>query len=101
MRRHFLRVFECTAIGEAGGDSGRGWDRHGTPEPVSKDSMLTAGSFSLGNFLLDVLAISVRWFWLLITMIGDMFRHHDISGLAKAIWVIVLILLPYLGYSST
>ena len=59
--------------------------------------MLTAGSFSFGNFLLDVLAISVLWLWLLITMIGDMFRRHDISGLAKVIWVIVLILLPVSG----
>jgi hypothetical protein len=61
--------------------------------------MLTAGSFSFGNFLLDVLAIFVfvLWFWLLITVIGDLFRRHDISGLGKAIWVIVLILFPYLG----
>jgi hypothetical protein len=61
--------------------------------------MLTAGSFSFGNFLLDVLAIFVfvLWFWLLITVIGDLFRRHDISGLGKAIWVIVLILFPYLA----
>src|SRR5271167_2901991 len=61
--------------------------------------MLTAGSFSFGNFLLDVLAIFVfvLWFWLLITVITDLFRRHDTSGLAKAIWVIVLILFPYLG----
>ena|SRR5271167_791603 len=61
--------------------------------------MLTAGSFSFGNFLLDVLAIFVfvLWFWLLITVIGDLFRRHDISGWGKAIWVIVLILFPYLG----
>ena len=30
-------------------------------------------------------------------MIGDMFRRHDISGLGKAIWVIALVLFPYLG----
>jgi len=61
--------------------------------------MLTAGSFSFGNFLLDVLAIFVfvLWFWLLITVIGDLFRRHDISGLGKAIWVIALVLFPYLG----
>jgi hypothetical protein len=61
--------------------------------------MLTAGSFSFGNFLLDVLAIFVfvLWFWLLITVIGDLFRRHDISGWGKAIWVIVLVLFPYLG----
>jgi Phospholipase_D-nuclease N-terminal/Short C-terminal domain len=61
--------------------------------------MLTAGSFSFGNFLLDVLAVFVfvLWFWLLITVISDLFRRHDTSGVAKAVWVIVLILFPYLG----
>jgi hypothetical protein len=61
--------------------------------------MLTAGSFTFGNFLLDVLAIFifVMWFWLLITVIGDLFRRHDTSGVVKAIWVIVLILFPYIG----
>jgi cbb3-type cytochrome oxidase subunit 3 len=61
--------------------------------------MLTAGSFSFGNFLLDVLAVFVfvLWFWLLITVISDLFRRHDTSGVAKAIWVIALILFPYLG----
>jgi uncharacterized membrane protein len=33
----------------------------------------------------------------LITVIGDLFRRHDVSGFGKAIWVIVLILFPYLG----
>ena len=61
--------------------------------------MLTAGSFTFGNFLLDVLAIFifVMWFWLLITVISDLFRRHDTSGVVKAIWVIVLILFPYIG----
>ena len=61
--------------------------------------MLTAGTFSFGNFLLDVFAIFmfVLWFWLLITVIGDLFRRHDISGLSKAIWLIFLVLFPYLG----
>jgi uncharacterized membrane protein len=61
--------------------------------------MLNDGSFSFGNFLLDVFAIFVfvLWFWLLITVIGDLFRRHDISGLGKAIWVIVLIFIPYLA----
>jgi Phospholipase_D-nuclease N-terminal len=64
-----------------------------------EDAMLTAGGFSFGNFLLDVLSvfIFVMWFWLLITVISDLFRRHDTSGIAKAIWVIVLILIPYIG----
>lgn len=61
--------------------------------------MLTAGSFSFGNFLLDVFAIFVfvLWFWLLITVIGDLFRRHDIGGWGKAIWVIALIIFPYIA----
>jgi cbb3-type cytochrome oxidase subunit 3 len=62
-------------------------------------SVLTTGSFSFGNFLLDVFSIFmfILWFWLLITVISDLFRRHDISGFGKAIWVIVLIVFPYLG----
>ena len=61
--------------------------------------MLTNGTFSFGNFLLDVFAIFmfVLWFWLLITVIGDLFRRHDISGFGKAIWVIALVVFPYLA----
>jgi phospholipase D-like protein len=61
--------------------------------------MLFDGGFSFSNFLADVLAIFVFvvWFWLLITVFSDLFRRHDISGWGKALWVIVLILIPYLG----
>src|SRR5262249_19198624 len=41
--------------------------------------------------------IFVLWFWLLITVFGDLFRRHDISGWGKTIWVIALIIFPYLG----
>jgi predicted membrane channel-forming protein YqfA (hemolysin III family) len=61
--------------------------------------MLFSGGFTFSNFLADVLSIFifVLWFWLLITVFGDLFRRHDISGWAKAIWVIALIIFPYLG----
>ena len=61
--------------------------------------MLFPGGFTFSNFLADVLSIFifVLWFWLLITVFGDLFRRHDISGWAKVIWVIVLIIFPYLG----
>src|SRR6201984_3697507 len=55
--------------------------------------------FTYRNFLMDALAIFifVLWFWLLITVFSDLFRRHDISGWTKAIWVIALIVFPYLG----
>ena len=61
--------------------------------------MLFPGGFTFSNFLADVFSIFifVLWFWLLITVFADLFRRHDISGWAKVIWVIVLIIIPYLG----
>lgn len=61
--------------------------------------MLFAGGFTFSNFLTDVFSIFifVLWFWLLITVFGDLFRRRDMSGLAKVLWVIVLIVFPYIG----
>jgi hypothetical protein len=60
--------------------------------------MLFEGGFSFTNFLVNTLVIFlfVVWFWLLITVFSDLFRRQDISGWGKALWVIFLILLPYL-----
>jgi len=61
--------------------------------------MLFEGGFSFSNFLVDVFAVFVFvvWFWLLISVFMDLFRRHDVSGWAKAVWVIALIVFPYLG----
>ena len=37
------------------------------------------------------------WIWLLIIVFGDIFRSHDLSGWAKALWVIFVIVVPFLG----
>ena len=37
------------------------------------------------------------WIWLLIMVFADIFRSHDLSGLAKILWVIFVIFVPYLG----
>ena len=39
----------------------------------------------------------VVWLWILFTVFTDIFRRHDISGFIKAIWIIFVIVLPYLG----
>ena len=39
----------------------------------------------------------VIWFWILIGIIGDIFRRHDISGWSKALWCLFVIFLPLLG----
>ena len=37
------------------------------------------------------------WIWLLITVFVDIFRSHDMSGVIKALWVIFIIIVPFLG----
>ena len=61
--------------------------------------MLFDGGFTFTNFAADLLAIFlfILWFWLLITVAGDLFRRTDVSGFAKILWVILLIVLPYVG----
>jgi hypothetical protein len=39
----------------------------------------------------------VIWIWLLIVVFSDIFRSHDMGGGAKALWVILVVILPYLG----
>ena len=37
------------------------------------------------------------WIWLLFTIFADLFRRHDIGGGMKALWIVFVIVLPYLG----
>ena len=39
----------------------------------------------------------IIWIWLLIMVFVDIFRSHDMGGFAKAMWVIFVIILPFLG----
>jgi len=61
--------------------------------------MLFSGESTFANFLADAFAIFVLilWFWLFITTASDLFRRHDVSGFGKVMWVILLIVLPYVG----
>jgi hypothetical protein len=39
----------------------------------------------------------VIWIWIVITVLIDVFRRHDIGGFAKALWVVFVVILPWLG----
>lgn len=39
----------------------------------------------------------IVWIWLLVMIFSDIFRSHDIGGLAKAMWVLFVIVIPLLG----
>lgn len=68
-------------------------------ERIEEDALLYAEGFTFRNFVADAFAIFmfVLWFWLFVSVASDLFRRHDISGWAKVIWVIALILFSYIG----
>jgi ABC-type multidrug transport system fused ATPase/permease subunit len=39
----------------------------------------------------------VIWIWILIVVFSDIFRSRDLGGGAKALWVILVVILPYIG----
>jgi len=61
--------------------------------------MPLASDFGTGQVFLSMLwfFLFFIWIWLLIVVFSDLFRSHDLSGWAKAFWVIGIIILPYLG----
>ena len=60
--------------------------------------MLPFADVSLGEFLLLIFEVFffVIWIWILITIISDLFRDHELSGWAKAAWVLFLVFIPFL-----
>jgi Short C-terminal domain/Phospholipase_D-nuclease N-terminal len=53
--------------------------------------------YDLGDALLTVLSIFflVIFIWILIVILTDLFRDHELSGWAKAAWAFFLIVIPY------
>lgn len=60
---------------------------------------MPVAEFTLGDALLTVIEIFlfVLYFWILITIFGDLFRDHQLGGWAKAGWVLFIFLVPFLG----
>ena len=61
--------------------------------------MPAAAEFGTGQVFLSFLwfFLFFIWIWLLIVVFSDIFRSHDLSGWAKALWIIFVVILPYLG----
>ena len=60
--------------------------------------MLPLADVTFGEILLIVfeMFLFVVWIWILFTIITDLFRNHDMSGLLKGVWIILLIFIPYI-----
>ena len=61
--------------------------------------MLVAADYPFLDVLwtLIIFFVWILWFFLLFRVIVDIFRRHDLSGWGKALWLIFVILLPFLG----
>lgn len=44
-----------------------------------------------------VFFLLVAWIWVLISVLSDVFRRKDMQGLEKALWVLGIIIVPWLG----
>jgi ABC-type multidrug transport system fused ATPase/permease subunit len=60
---------------------------------------MLAYTYPLADLFSTMLGLFVFfiWFWLLIIVFSDIFRSRDLGGWAKALWVIFVIILPFLG----
>jgi ABC-type multidrug transport system fused ATPase/permease subunit len=60
---------------------------------------MIASSYPILDAFLTMLYffLFIIWIWLLITVFIDIFRSRDMGGGAKALWVIFVIILPFLG----
>jgi hypothetical protein len=54
-------------------------------------------SFGEGLLFIFEFFLLFTWVWILISVISDLFRDHQLSGVAKAVWVFFLVFLPFLG----
>lgn len=54
---------------------------------------------NFGDLLLLVFEVFlfVAWIWILIAIVSDLFRDHQMSGWAKGIWIIFLVFIPFLS----
>jgi Phospholipase_D-nuclease N-terminal len=60
---------------------------------------MLATNWTFGQLMWSMLVFFtwILFFWLLFTVLADLFRRHDISGWAKAGWTIFMVFLPFLG----
>ena len=60
---------------------------------------MIAAEFGTGQVFWSLLWLSLFciWIWMFIVIFGDLFRNPDVSGWAKALWTLFIIVLPLLG----
>lgn len=71
----------------------------GLPVLLAGCTSIAGPTTSFGDIFWSFVAFFF-WFmaiWIFITIFGDIFRRNDLTGGMKAVWIIVLCILPFLG----
>jgi hypothetical protein len=56
-------------------------------------------TFTFGDALLSILELALLflWIWIAVGVVFDIFRSHDLSNWAKALWLLLIIVFPLIG----
>jgi len=79
--------------------AGADWRRRFKPNDRRRTIVITASSYPFLNVLWDILIIFawILFIWIAIVVFIDIFRRRDLSGWAKAAWVVLIVILPWIG----
>jgi hypothetical protein len=68
-------------------------------EPTEEPDVVFAADYPFLDIFWTMLIFFmwVIWIWILITVLMDLFRRHDVGGWGKAAWTLFVVVLPYLG----
>jgi hypothetical protein len=71
----------------------------GSDTDIERNAIMIGSTYPLLDIFWTIFEIFVfiLWIWLLIAIFSDIFRSHDMSGWAKALWVIFVVVFPWLG----
>ncbi|HTT89277.1 MAG TPA: SHOCT domain-containing protein [Acidimicrobiales bacterium] len=60
---------------------------------------MLANSYPLADIFVTMLEFFLffAWIWILIIVFGDIFRSRDLSGWGKALWILFVIIIPWVG----
>ena len=60
---------------------------------------LAASTYTFGDGLLTVLELAFLflWIWIAVGVVFDVFRSHDLSNMAKALWILFIFVFPLIG----
>ena len=78
---------------------GRRSERVKSTDRRPTELLITASSYPFLNVLWDILIVFawILFIWIAIVVFGDIFRRRDMSGWGKAAWVVLIVILPWVG----